>query len=165
MTDPRSSIPDMVSWHVCWLGEGEYKSPRMMLRTFNPFHCLATWNLESIHSVALACRWKHAFFYLYTAHVHTHTHTHTHTNACASISARLASSTSLCRAPYVKPHSFLLHSMHTISILLDDITTCSLQWLAGTKVYYLESVRFFKKTPPTTTSPAGDVFQSGLAKA
>lgn len=123
-----------------------------------PFHT-HDMDLETIHWVALAWRWKACMLALISSAC---SHSHTHINACASISARLASFTWLCTAPYAKPCSSPLHSMHTISILLDDITARSLQWLAGTKVYYLESARFFKTSP---TSPMGDVFQSGLVKA
>lgn len=41
-----------------------------------------------------------------------------------------------------------LHSRLTIWIFWDDITALSLQRLAGAKVYFLESVRFFFLSPP-----------------
>lgn len=74
--------------------------------------------------------------------------THTHINTCASINDRLGYFTSLCMAPYVKPSSFPLHRMHTVFILLGDITVHGVQGLAGTKVYFLENGREFLKYPP-----------------
>lgn len=49
----------------------------------------------------------------------------------------------LCMAPYVKPQSFPLHSIHTICILFGEITVYILQRPAGSKVYFLGSAISF----------------------
>lgn len=130
---------------VCILGE--YKKSKNNAVDFNPSAASRHGSgIYTVGSIGVTLEGMHAFTYMQ----YMFSLTHIHINACASISARLASFTSLCMAPYVKPYSFPLHSMHTISILLNDITAHSLQWLAGTKVYNSESVRLKKnkKSPP-----------------
>ncbi len=122
------------SWHlkkkngvcVCMLGGwGEIQESQDDAVNFDPL--TLSQHGSGIYALGICgVTWEsvHAFTYVQ----YMFTLTHSHINACASINARLASLTSLCMAPYVKPLSFPLHSMHTISILLDDITASSLQW-------------------------------------
>lgn len=121
--------------------EGICKRPRMMLWLLTlSRHESGTYTLDCL---SVTVESMHSFTYMkymFTLTVHAHAQ-----HWC--ISATLASFTSLCTAPYGTSCSIPLHSMHTVSISLGDITVRSrdLQWLSWTKVYYLKSDRFKKR--------------------